>query len=482
MLEELGTAAAVADAGAAGATGGGSDQGASGGAEGGGSGASGGTPPGDTGGAPGSVEQPVKGGDAALTQDEIDAEPEADFDPEAEGIDADGRKLDIQTRTALAQLKKMGAEGAAAAKRLAGTYFRANNLVKELGVKNLSEAVVKVRNQNATFEALGGEEGIEGMQTEISDYRREIDQFASGDPALLIQLNEANPEQFVTAIVNGLDLIGEKNPEGLDKALFPHIVAKLEKSGMYKAIGNLANLIKEGKGQEAYDLTAELSQWLTKAKTFADNQKTLKTQRNPEREALDRERKEIDQERRTNYNNAVSADVNKMNNLAQARIVEPFFKDLKLPNEGRREFVNALNSRIWKKMEGDKIFQRNASAKLDKGDAAEAARYVSAKFQELLPGEFRTLRDVMYPHIVQKAPAKAAAKPGAPAAGNGAGGGAPASDSSGFKLVAKMPAPSEIDWGPGKTTEEMYHVGRGEGRAILKTGAKIRFDWSKVER
>jgi hypothetical protein len=474
-----GVAAVAEPAADAGAGGGAGD--AAGGAGGGDAGAGG---AGDTGGAaPGGVEEGTpEGGEAAPA--DLEAEPEADFDPEAEGIDADGRKLDLKTREALAKIKKIDPE---AAKRLAGTYFRANTIVKEVGAANLSEAIVKVRDMAATFDALGGEEGIQGLQTEVGDYRKEIDQFANGDPALLHELNESNPDAFLTSITNGLEIIAAKNPDNFDKALFPSMITRLEKAGMFKTIGDLAALIKDGKGQESYDLVGEIGKWLQQAKAFADKQKSLKVERNPEAEKITRERQELDQQKREHYEGQVGSDVNRQNNVVTAKAVEPFFKDLKLKPEGRREFVNALNSRIYAAMKKDAAFQRNAKAIMDKGDSAKAARYIHAKFAELLPEQFRILKNVLYPSYkgggtVRAAAAGAGAQKGAPAAANGAarGAGGAAGGANGVTLVTKMPKPDEIDWT--KTTEEMYHIGRGTGEAVLKTGKRIRFDWAKVER
>jgi hypothetical protein len=429
--------------------------------------------------APGGVESgtPEGGGEAPAAGDagtdepapDLDAEPEADFDPEAEGIDADGRKLDLKTREALAAFKKANPD---AAKRLAGTYFRANTIMREVGAQNLSEAVVKIRDMNATLESLGGEEGIQNLQGEVGDYRNEIQKFAEGDPAFLEELNDSGPDAFLTAITSGLEIIAAKNPNNLDRVLFPAMMARLEKSGVTGSLTTLANLIKEGKGQEAYDLTAQLAKWMNDGKNFADKQKSLKLERNPEADKLAKDRADLNQERRRDYDTKVGADVNRQNNVVTARLVEPFFKQLNLKPEGRKEFVNALNSRIYATMAKDKAFQRNANALMDKGDATRAARFVAAKFAELLPTHFRGLRNAMYPNLV-----KGGTKPVAGKAG--AGGAAPAAKAAnGALTVTVKPKAEEIDWT--KTTDEMYHIGRGMGEAILTSGKRVRWDWAKV--
>jgi hypothetical protein len=325
-------------------------------------------------------------------------EGDGEGEPGEEGLEADGRRVDLKTREALAALKKVNPD---AARRLSDTYHRAQAIIKDVGATTLSEAVNKVRQMAGTLEALGGDEGITGLQTEVEDYRNEIQQFSEGDPALLAQLHEANPESFTTAITNGLELLATKSPDLMDRAILPTMVARLEKAGMYRTVQALANLIKEGKGQEAYDLTAELSDWLTKAKSMAAKQIEMKGQKDPKAEDLDRREQDIASKEQKAYERQISADVNRQNNLVTSKIVEPFFKQLNLKTEGRREFINALNSRIWAAMKTDNGFQRAAKAIMGKGEVERASRFVHAKFAEILPDHFRKLRDAMYPNFTK---------------------------------------------------------------------------------
>lgn len=412
---------------------------------------------------------------------------EGDGEGEGQGDEfegADGRKVDAKTREALAALKKVNPE---AAKRLFADHGRAQAIIKEIGATNLSDAVNKVRQMTATLEAVGGEEGLTELQGEVEDYRKEIGQFSEGDPALLQELHESNPEAFATSVTNGLALIMEKSPAMLDNVLLPALVPRLEKAGMYRSIDQLIGLIKEGKGQEAYDLTAQVKQWLDNAKGLAEKAGATKTKVDPQRQALDRRDADLTAKEQKIYEGQIATDVNKLNNTATARLAEPFFKDLKLKPEGRREFINALNSRIWKAMRDDKAFQRAGNALKAKGDVGRTARFVSAKFAELLPQHFRALRDAMYPNYTRggtKVAPGAGKANGAAGAGGGANGTGAAAGAgkaaAGVTLVAKLPRPDEIDWT--KTTEAMYHIGRGMGEAILKNGKRIRFDWAKVER
>lgn len=458
-------------AGAGAGAGGGAGDGAGAGAGGDGAGAGGGEGAGEgegAGGEGGEGAGDIEGQAGAGEGDELDLE----------GLETDGRKVDAATRKALAALKKVDP---AAAKQLFADHGRAERIREELGVKNLSEAVNKVRQMSATLESVGGEEGLTDLQGEVEDYRTEIAQFSNGDPALLTQLREANPEQFANMVTQGLEQMAQHmSAEQFDNAILPTMVARLDKAGWFASVPQLLELIKEGKGQEAYDLTTKMASWLNNAKGMVKKQLDLKSQKNPEREQLDRDRAKLNQDKQEAFESSVSVDVNRSNNTATSKLVEPFFKDLKLQPEGRREFINALNSRIWKAMEKDASFQRAAKSLLAKGDKDRSARFVSAKFAELLPEAFRNLRNAMYPNYVRggtktsanagKKNAGAGGGAGANGKGNGAGGAAAVNYTGG------KPNRDDVDWA--RTSETLWI----SGRAFLKNKPDmIRFNWNDVK-
>lgn len=371
-------------------------------------------------------------------------------------LETDGRKVDAKTRTAIAKLAKIDPQ---AAKEVRETYFKNQAILKETGTKSMSEAIGKIRAVNQTLDALGGEEGITEMQGKVTAYEAEIEQFGEGSPDLIKQLYEGNPEGIIAGVANGLELLASKDSKQLDLALLPTLVARLERAGVYDTVSQITNFVKEGKGQEAYDLLAKMNQWLGQAKTMAQKTIEMKAAHDPEAEKNARDRAEIATEKTRIYETAVATDVNQMNNRATAPVVEGFFKEIGLSKEGRRNFINGLNSRVYATMENDKTFQRNAKAIKAKGDAKKTAAYVAAKFAELLPSHFRAYRNENYPNY----------KPGKPKPNNGAGAGAGGNGANGkgapppAKVVTgKIYERSQVDT---ESTPDVYLI---TGRAYLK--------------
>ena len=176
------------------------------------------------------VETPGDG-DAALPEGEGGEggdETELPGDPgEGDAIDTDGRTLDQKTSATIANLKKLSKAAtnpedqkilAEAAKNLADKHFRFKAYEKEF------PTVQDARQAKATLESLGGEEGITQMQEEVTDYRKEIEQFSNGDRGLIEQLYKGNPESTVKMVEAALDVFRENNNvNALDQVLLSRL-------------------------------------------------------------------------------------------------------------------------------------------------------------------------------------------------------------------------------------------------------------------
>lgn len=418
----------------------------------------------------GEGEQPQEGEDADLSGESAE-EPTPEEDLLA---DYDGRKIDAKTRNAISALAKVDKE---AAKAIRETYFPAQEIVRELGVQSIREAVHGVRGMKATIDGLGGEEGINELQTEVTDYRNEIEQFSKGDPELLNQLYQSNPEGLGMAISNGLSILMQKDLATFDQAFTGSMVSRLEHAGVFRGVEELIGYIKEGQGQEAYDLATKLQAWLGNAKKVAENTRTSREQRNPEAERLEAKAKELDARERQQYEANIGSEVKRLTNSSVEKVSSQFFRDIKLGPEGRQRFTRQLIQEVRQLMEKDKTFLRQETAIRGKGDAKRSAQFIHTKFNELLPEAFRRLRNELYPNYKPAARPVALAKPaasGKPAVSSGGNGA-----SAGAQLVERKPAPPEIDYK--KTSDAMLNIGGKFGEAVLLNGRRVRWDWQKQQ-
>jgi len=372
-------------------------------------------------------------------------------------FETDGRKIDDKTKKALAALKKVDP---AAAKLVADAYFRHD------AYKKVFPTVQDARGAKATIDALGGHEGIQAIQDEVGDYRNEITEFAKGDPALIQKLWDANPEGVELSTAASIELLASKDLKAFDRVIAPAMVSRLEQAGFYAGLTKLAEHLKAGDGQAAYDLLKSISDFFGEAKAMSKKQLDLKKTADPERQKLDQEKQEFEQQKTKDYEGRIATNANTLNNQAMSKIVEPFFKEMKIPTDGRREFIQGLQNKVWSAMKADKTFQMQARAVQKKGDAGETAEFISGKFQELLPGIFRSYRNSLYPNY-------ASIKTSKPAATNGKT--APAASVKDIVVPqGARPRHNDVSWASdgGKTTD----IDWMRGIAHLKNGKTIKFD------
>lgn len=385
--------------------------------------------------------------------------PEAPKPGEEPVIETDGRKIEAAVRQALADVKKTNPT---AAKAFKDAYFGNQAVIKEVPeAKTTGDVIKAIRGMTATLDAVGGDAGIAELQTEVTDYRNEIKQFADGDPALLTTLYEANPEALVKSGQNLLELLATKDAKLLDNAILPTMSKRFETANLYGSMVTLSDLIKEGKGQEAYDLVGKIGQWLGSvrdaAKRLTEGRGTAK---NPEEERLTARQRELDEKEASIYTRDASANVDRLNNTEINKLTGPLARELKLSADGKADFENGLRSRIWKKMAADKTYVQRAQALRNKGDMDKHVKFVHNKFAELLQDEFEAYRNIRYPNIG----AKPKPKPTPAAPGNGA---KPHVITS---VPGQRPKHGDIDWE--KTPDILYMT----GQAVLKNGQRVKFD------
>lgn len=434
--------------------------------------------PADGGAAPETEEQPSEETPEEHGEEEQPAEEE-----EADYTSGDGRKiLDAKLKKGIAELRKIDK---GAAKAVADAYFSRQAILKEFPeAKSAGDAIQQVRTMRATLESFGGETGLTEMKQEVDDWRGEGQLFAEGSPELIAKLGEAavkgdNVEAMVSNAQNILDWLKDyKKGELFDQALLPALGDRLETANFFatldameKALTTVDPTTKNVDGQRVYDLLQSIRTW---AKDIRDKSAKFKETRaarpkvDPEREAIARDRQQLDQERTQHFEENVNSNLAQMNNRAMSKVIEPFFRDLKLEIEGRREFTNSLQSRIWNAQKNDKTFQSLAKAQRAKSSPLQFAEFIARDYAERLPREFAKLRNSLYPNWKPKGPGTGVAN-GKPNGAAPAEKGKPASAATGNVIRLAQPLTGDrVDWS--KTPQVAYISGGAKAPVIGKDG------------
>jgi len=354
-------------------------------------------------------ETPETPADGSTDTGEGEDEPLPGDPGEGDAVDTDGRTLDQKTSATIAQLKKLSKTAtnpedqkllAEAAKTLADKHFRFKAYEKEF------PTVQDARQAKATLESLGGEEGITSMQEEVSDYRKEIEQFSNGDRGLIEQLYKGNPESTVKMVEAALDVFRDNNNiAALDQVLISPMVERLKQVGLHSNLLKAAEFVKAGDGQKAYDTLSAIGEWLAKvtgdAETFSKN----RTVKDPREEQYQQREQKVQEQEREHQERVLSEEITKLNNRDMAKVLDPFFKEMRFNHEAKREFAQNVLTKVWAAMKADKVYLRNAHNIRAKGDDTRTAQFINVEFAKHLPGVFRAYKNSMYPNL-SRVPAK----------------------------------------------------------------------------
>lgn len=400
-------------------------------------------------------------------------------DPIPEENPYDGRKIDDATRKQIAAMRKVDPNLARTAQ---DALFKVKAVMGEFpDAKGIGDVLNGIREVKQTLEAVGGQEGLTNLQETAKKYETEIDQFSNGDPALLQDLHESNPDAFATSIENGLSLLQEKNGEfgGLfDKTFAVPFAARVRATGLHTAMANIRTAIEKQDEGELTKWVGRVGEWLGQVDKYAEEVgkgKDPKTMDPRERQLNEREQKLKTQETERQkqdgvaYENKVGASVNTLNNETLKPMLDRAVKDLKLQPAGAKRLTDQVQHEIYAAMKADKIFQRDARNIKNKGDVDKTANFVSAKFKSLAPDIFRKVYNELYPNAGAPRPATGANGGGkaAPAPGGAKPAGAPQNKVS---YKGGRPQFDMVDWK--KTPDEDWI----RGAAVLTDGTKVKFD------
>jgi hypothetical protein len=396
-------------------------------------------------------------------------EPEA---AEAEGAEAEF-DAEESARIGSAKLRdalgKFGKADKAAARELKNVYFEREAILKEFPeARSAKDAIREIRTIKATLESIGGEPGIEEMQTEIGDWRDEAERFAAGEMSLINELGESNPEALGLAAANSLDWLAAHNGPAFDAAIVPALDARLEGAGFYSMLEALAENIQKGDGQTAWNNLQKTIEW---AKTIRSNAGKQREGRQAmmnadprEAEFAEREERLAAHEKSLNEG-SINSYLTPLNNRALVKLVDPLMRDMKVRPEGRRDFVNVLQQKIWAAMKADKVFQKRAKALIAQGNHQASAEFIHDKFNELLPSFFMRQRNYLYPSWRPRANngkvPVSGARPAAPAAPGQKKPGAPAAPTSAIMIKEPLKG-DDVDWK--KTPQVLYIAGKAYGK------------------
>ena len=315
----------------------------------------------------------------------------------------------------------------------------------------------ELRALKESFDLVGGEEGIQQLQSDAEEFASTLTRVANGDPSVLDDIISDSRDGFLKLASESLNRARQVDSQKYETMLVPHFANLLKEKGVAPLASRALKYIQEGKQQEAYDLQKEIVDWMAGLEQSAQQVQQRREDDPREKEIKEREEK-LRNEEQTSYHRKVGEAANGQMRTTISKSLAPYFKSKpNLTKDQRADLESGIYTEISNSLKGNQRYQQQLQAHLKKGSSPdEIARFVNSYV------------DSMAPTAVKAVWARR---------GFGATNGAKPAPKAGTATVVlnKPPNSADVDWT--KDRDRMRHM---SGEATLKSGKIVKWDWSKV--
>jgi hypothetical protein len=404
--------------------------------------------------------------------DESDPAAKADTDAAAK---AEAEQWKAKDGNLPLALKELIAANPAAAKRLKEMYFTNQRLMKfgpAAEIQKMKEAighfggVEKLMEFKQQLDLMGGEAGFQQAQEELGAWRNIDEQWQTGDVGLADHLAQVNPDSFEKIAPAMFNKLGEVNPE-----LYNYLGASII-TNTFAQDGTITNLLLMKQALNAGDIETAKGFFAKIEGTVGALQKQAmqapksKAQDPKAKEWETREQQYQEKEQKRFQGDVLTRNEAWMNpkiNTELASYLNGAEKKLS-PNTLQR-LDRAVKEEIWSKhLATNDTFMKARQKLYAQQDVAGVERLYKQYADKLFPN---VVRQIAKEFSLSPAAKRAAGAPQSGGKGKGGNEEAGAKEKAGFKLVDRMPSPSDVD--NKKTTFDM----KLKDQFILKDGTKI---------
>lgn len=395
----------------------------------------------------GAADSGAEGGDAPEVADDPNAPP---VDPNAAPakaepvISEDGKRLSEQARSMLDELRKTNPE---LAKQFRNALFEADRFKRAV-----PGGLHEVQELRETVEQLGGDEGIQRVQEELSGWQQFDQQFTAADPRAIDFMVETpeGKQSFLQLAPVAFAKFAELNPEGYSAYVAKSFVSTMDAHRIPLALERLQDFI--GDNPKAQQVFKQVADFVNMIGEYAAKPVTA-PKAAPAADANNGELTKIQQERdglmRTEWRRETATEQNRVYSSELARELN----GRKISDVQREDILHRVQTKLSLRI-------KEQAGKLDQyfavRDKEGFLKFCNAFSRKEIPALLREA-------VARYVPAKPGPKQTPPANGRTA----PAAKvTAGVATVNKMPTAAEIDWSSSFTNIK-------GGKAALKNGQKV---------
>ena len=226
----------------------------------------------------------------------------------------------------------------------------------------------------ATFEALGGDEGIATLrqaQNQIADIDRMA---ADGDPKMIDAWATESREGFVKAAPVFLDKLENLDPRAYSATLQPHLVKALVGAGLGNSLDRIAWFANRVESPELKQEIAQIQRWLG---GLVDEENKRQSERtDPRMQEIEKGRTALASEKAQIFQGRISNEIEPYVRTNVEKGIREHAKGRNLGDEVISDLRDSVLSEISRTLGADKVYQSNLAALRGKGDLAAVTRYI----------------------------------------------------------------------------------------------------------
>jgi hypothetical protein len=310
------------------------------------------------------------------------AEGEPDEEEQVEGVAPekveDGRKMPDNVKKGIAALKASNPE---AARILKETYWTEQRF---RSVFATPEVAAEAKNK---FESLGGDEGLQQIQSERQEWEGINQAFTEGSGDFAKKIAENDPESFVKNAPHVVNEWATRAPEQYQYYAQTVALNTLASAGI--TLQNLQKAYNAEQSPEAKTILAEIHNALLPL----EQQKVAFEQKrtDPREEALKQRESAFEQKRRADFEGGVATQAEKylaenmktaLDGVVGARKVDP---------EAAKGFEKMINAEVMRMLGDTPNFATNLEAHYRTGDSAKSVAYITAQYNRILPAAAKVI-------------------------------------------------------------------------------------------
>lgn len=319
------------------------------------------------------VPEPVEGAETPA------AEPKEE--PEVKA--APGKLSPRDVTKTLRELRDANPDRAPILRQLNDAFFRSEKYSEAFATPEDAQRA------KATFEALGGDEGIATLrqaQNQIADIDRMA---ADGDPKMIDAWVSESREGFIKAAPVFLDTLERTDQRAYASTLQPHLVKALVGAGLGNSLDRIAWFANRIDSPELKQEIAQVQKWLG---GLVDEEQKRQTQQNDPRMAeIQKGNQTLAQERQQLLQEKIGVQVQPYLTSTIEKAISEHAKGVKLGPDVVSDLSSAVVQEINRTLAADKVYQSNLSALKTKGDIAAITKYIKTNVDSL---RARIVRDV----------------------------------------------------------------------------------------